>query len=280
LAGLAVAVANIDEVIEAIRSAPDPAAARIALTARDWPAGDLTPLIALIDEPGRGVDAAGFYRLSEEQARAILELRLQRLTGLERDKIAEELTQVTEKISEYLAILANRELLVEILRNELIEIKTRFATPRRTMIEDNEFEADIEDLIQREDMVVTVSMTGYVKRVPLSTYRAQRRGGKGRMGMTTKDEDVVSDLFVANTHTPVLFFTTRGIVHRMKVYRLPIGTPTSRGKAFVNLLPLEPNELGRAIRDVRDVRRHGAAQPTVRLREHPLERLDRHEAGG
>ncbi len=247
LAGLAVAVANIDEVIEAIRSAPDPAAARIALTARDWPAGDLTPLIALIDEPGRGVDAAGFYRLSEEQARAILELRLQRLTGLERDKIAEELTQVTEKISEYLAILANRELLVAILRDELIEVKTRFASPRRTMIEDNEFEADIEDLIQREDMVVTVSMTGYVKRVPLSTYRAQRRGGKGRMGMTTKDEDVVSDLFVANTHTPVLFFTTRGIVHRMKVYRLPIGTPTSRGKAFVNLLPLEPNETISAI---------------------------------
>jgi DNA gyrase subunit A len=129
----------------------------------------------------------------------------------------------------------------------LAEIKTRFATPRRTMIEDNEFEADIEDLIQREDMVVTVSMTGYVKRVPLSTYRAQRRGGKGRMGMTTKDEDVVSDLFVANTHTPVLFFTTRGIVHRMKVYRLPIGTPTSRGKAFVNLLPLEPNETISAI---------------------------------
>jgi DNA gyrase subunit A len=242
LAGLAVAVANIDEIIEAIRSAPDPAAARIALTGRSWPVGDLAPLIALIDEPGEGVAEDGTYRLSDEQARAILDLRLQRLTGLEREKIAEELKEVTDKIKEYLEILANRDLLLAILRQELIEVKEAFATPRLTAIEENEFEADIEDLIQREDMVVTVSMTGYVKRVPLSTYRAQRRGGKGRTGMTTKDEDVVSELFVANTHTPVLFFTSRGMVHRLKVYRLPLGTPTSRGKAFVNLLPLVAGE--------------------------------------
>jgi DNA gyrase subunit A len=242
LAGLAVAVANIDEIIEVIRAAPDPAAARVALLGRAWPAADMAPLIALIDDPEGTVAEDGMYRLSEEQARAILDLRLQRLTGLERDKIAEELRQITDKIAEYLSILANRDELLAILRAELVDIRERFASPRRTAIEENEFEADIEDLIQREDMVVTVSMTGYVKRVPLSTYRAQRRGGKGRTGMTTKDEDGVSELFVANTHAPVLFFTTRGMVHRLKVYRLPIGTPTSRGKAFVNLLPLTGGE--------------------------------------
>jgi len=242
LAGLAVAVANIDEVIEVIRAAPDPATARISLTGRSWPAADLAPLIALIDEPGRGVAEDGTYRLSEEQARAILDLRLQRLTGLEREKIADELREVTDRIADFLETLSDRVKLLGILRDELVAVKEQFATPRKTAIEDNEFEADIEDLIQREDMVVTVSMTGYVKRVPLSTYRAQRRGGKGRTGMTTKDEDVVSDLFVAGTHAPVLFFTTRGIVHRLKVYRLPIGTPTSRGRAFVNLLPLTEGE--------------------------------------
>ncbi len=242
LAGLAVAVANIDEIIKVIREAPDPATARVALLGRRWPAGDIAPLIALIDDPEGGVAEDGTYRLSEEQARAILDLRLQRLTGLERDKIAEELNEITRKIEEYLSILANRDELLTILRSELADIRERFANPRRTAIEENEFEVDIEDLIQREDMVVTVSMTGYVKRVPLSTYRAQRRGGKGRTGMTTKDEDGVSELFVANTHTPVLFFTTRGMVHRLKVYRLPVGTPTSRGKAFVNLLPLTGGE--------------------------------------
>jgi DNA gyrase subunit A len=247
LAGLAIAVANIDEIIEAIRAAPDPAAARISLTGRSWPVHDLAPLIALIDEPGRGVAEDGTYRLSEEQARAILELRLQRLTGLEREKIAGELREITDRISDFLATLGDRIKLLGILGDELREIKDRFATPRRTMIEDNEFESDIEDLIQREEMVVTVSMTGYVKRVPLSTYRAQRRGGKGRTGMTTKEEDVVSDLFVASTHAPVLFFTTRGMVHKLKVYRLPIGSPTSRGKAFINLLPLTDNETISAI---------------------------------
>jgi DNA gyrase subunit A len=247
LAGLAVAVANIDEIVQTIRNAPDPAAARIALTGRSWPAADMAPLIGLIDEPGAGVAADGTYRLSEEQARAILDLRLQRLTGLERDKIADELREVTAKITEYLGILADRSKVLDISRAELRDIKERFATPRRTAIEDNEFEADIEDLIQREDMVVTVSMTGYVKRVPLSTYRAQKRGGKGRTGMTTKEEDVVSDLFVAGTHTPVLFFTTRGMVHRLKVYRLPLSTPQARGKAFVNLLPLVDGETISAI---------------------------------
>jgi DNA gyrase subunit A len=247
LAGLALAVANIDEIIEAIRAAPDPAAARIALTGRSWPVHDLAPLIALIDEPGRGVADDGTYMLSEEQARAILELRLQRLTGLEREKIADELREITDKISDLLATLADRPKLLGILGDELRDIKTRFANPRRTTIEDNEFESDIEDLIQREEMVVTVSMTGYVKRVPLSTYRAQKRGGKGRTGMTTKDEDVVSDLFVASTHAPVLFFTTRGIVHRMKVYRLPLSSPQARGKAFVNLLPLNEGETISAI---------------------------------
>jgi DNA gyrase subunit A len=247
LAGLALAVANIDEIIEAIRAAPDPATARVSLTGRAWPVHDLAPLIALIDEPGRGVSEDGTYMLSEEQARAILELRLQRLTGLEREKIADELREITDKISDLLTTLADRPKLLGILGDELREIKARFANPRRTMIEDNEFESDIEDLIQREEMVVTVSMTGYVKRVPLSTYRAQRRGGKGRTGMTTKDEDVVSDLFVASTHAPVLFFTTRGIVHRMKVYRLPLSSPQARGKAFVNLLPLTEGETISAI---------------------------------
>jgi len=247
LAGLALAVANIDEIIEAIRAAPDPAAARVALTGRSWPVHDLAPLIALIDEPGRGVSEDGTYMLSEEQARAILELRLQRLTGLEREKIADELREITDKISDLLSTLADRPKLLGILGDELREIKDRFSNPRRTMIEDNEFESDIEDLIQREEMVVTVSMTGYVKRVPLSTYRAQRRGGKGRTGMTTKDEDVVSDLFVASTHAPVLFFTTRGIVHRLKVYRLPLSSPQARGKAFVNLLPLNEGETISAI---------------------------------
>ena len=185
--------------------------------------------------------------MSEEQARAILELRLQRLTGLEREKIADELKEITEQISDFLATLGDRPKLLGILGDELRDIKARFSTPRRTHIEDNEFESDIEDLIQREDMVVTVSMTGYVKRVPLSTYRAQKRGGKGRTGMTTKDEDVVSDLFVASTHAPVLFFTTRGIVHRMKVYRLPLSSPQARGKAFVNLLPLNEGETISAI---------------------------------
>jgi len=242
LVGLAIAVANIDEVIALIRAAPDPVAARMALLERAWPADDVLPLIALLDEPGQGAAEDGTYRLSEAQARAILELRLQRLTGLERNKIAEELEGLAAKIREYLTILESRERLLEVLRAELLDMKERYADPRRTTIEDVEFEQDIEDLIQREDMVVTVSHGGYVKRVPLSTYRAQRRGGKGRAGMSTRDEDFVDQVFICNTHTPVLFFSSRGMVYKMKVYRLPLGTPQARGKALINLLPLSEGE--------------------------------------
>ena len=242
LAGLAIAVANIDDIIAIIRNAPDPATARTQLLEKPWPAHDVAPLIALIADPKHMLDDNGAYQLSEEQAKAILDLRLHRLTGLERGKIGDELQIITDKIREYLSILANRDELLDIMRAELFDIKERFATPRRTELVESEFEADIEDLIQREDMVVTVSHTGYVKRVPLSTYRAQRRGGKGRTGMNTKDEDFVTQIFVSNTHTPMLFFTSRGIVHKLKVYQLPIGTPQSRGKAFVNILPLEKGE--------------------------------------
>ncbi len=241
LAGLAVAVANIDDVIALIRNAPDPTAAREGLMAKPWPAKDIAPLIELIDDPEYSIED-GKYQMSEEQARAILELRLHRLTGLERDKIAGELKEITDKIAEYLAILASRERMLEVLVEELNEIKEKFDTPRRTEMIDAEFEMDIEELIQREDMVVTITHGGYIKRVPLDTYRAQRRGGKGRSGMSTKDDDFVSDLFIASTHTPILFFTSKGLVHRMKVYQIPLGTPQSRGKAVVNMLPLEKDE--------------------------------------
>ena len=242
LIGLAIAVANIDQVIALIRAAPDPVEARRQLMARDWPAAAVADLIALVDEPGHTIDETGGYRLSEAQARAILELRLQRLTGLERDKIGEELAGLAEKIRGFLEILDSHERLTEVLRAELIDIKERYADPRRTAIEENEFEHDIEDLIQREDMVVTLSHKGYIKRVPLSTYRAQRRGGKGRAGMSTRDEDFVRKVFVCSTHTPVLFFSSRGMAYKLKVYRLPQGTPQSRGKALVNLLPLRDGE--------------------------------------
>jgi DNA gyrase subunit A len=242
LVGLAIAVANIDEVIALIRKAPDPVVARERLMERAWPARDVEPLIALIDEPGRVVAADGTIHLSEEQARAILELRLQRLTGLERDKIAAELEELSVKIKDYLDILGSRARRLDILRAELRAVKEQFATPRKTEIQDLEFEQDIEDLIQREDMVVTVTHAGYIKRVPVSAYRAQRRGGRGRAGMATRDEDFVSRIFVANTHTPVLFFSTSGMAYKLKVFRLPLGTPQARGKALVNLLPLEDGE--------------------------------------
>jgi DNA gyrase subunit A len=242
LAGLAVAVANVDEVIAIIRGAGNPQEARDKLLAKLWAAGDVTPLIALIDDPDHFVDDNGNYQLSEAQVKAILDLRLHRLTGLERDKIGDELREITSAIAEYLAILASRERMLEVLVAELQEVKEKFATPRRSEMVEAEFEHDIEALIQREEMVVTITHEGYIKRVPLDTYRAQRRGGKGRSGMSTKDEDFVTDLFVANTHTPILFFTSRGIVHKMKVYQLPLGSPTSRGKALINLLPLEKEE--------------------------------------
>jgi DNA gyrase subunit A len=242
LAGLAVAVANIDEIIALIRNAKDPQVAKEGLLAKSWPAKDIAPLIALIDDPEYFVDEAGNYKMSELQAKAILELRLHRLTGLERDKIGDELKEITDQIKELLSILASKERLFDVMKNELVDVKVRFGTPRRTEIIESEFEVDIEDLIQREDMVVTITHTGYVKRTPLVTYRAQKRGGKGRSAIDMKDEDFVSELFVASTHTPILFFTSKGIVYRMKVYQLPLGNPQARGKAFVNLLPLEEGE--------------------------------------
>ena len=241
LVGLAIAVANLDAVIKLVRAASDPAVAREQLMAQEWPATDVEPLVALIDEPDRKV-VNGKYKLSETQAKAILDLRLHRLTGLEREKIHGELKELGESISDYLDILRSRERLYSILRAELQEMKKEYATPRRSVIEELEFETDVEDLIQREDMVVTVTNAGWIKRVPLSTYRAQRRGGKGRAGMSTKDEDFVRALYVVNTHTPVLFFSTAGMVYKLKVYKLPVGTPQSRGKAMVNLLPLKNGE--------------------------------------
>ena len=242
LVGLAVAVANIDEVIALIRTAPDPATAREQLMTRRWPAQDVAPLIALIDDPRHRINEDGTFNLSEEQARAILELRLARLTALGRDEIGDELNGLGAEIEDYLDILRSRDRVVEIIRTELTEIKEQFASPRRTEISDVAGDFDDEDLIAREDMVVTVSHEGYIKRVPLSTYRAQNRGGKGRSGMATREEDFVSRLFVANTHTPVLFFTDRGIAYKLKVWRLPLAAPNARGKALINILPLEQGE--------------------------------------
>ena len=242
LVGLVIAVANIDEVIALIRAAPDPATARAQLMERDWPARDIEPLMRLIDDPRHVVTAAGTTRLSEIQARAILELRLQRLTALGRDEVGDELKALGEEIAEYLDILRSRKRVVQIIRNELTAFREEFATPRRSEITDGEFGVEDEDLIQREDMVVTVSHKGYIKRVPLSTYRAQRRGGKGRSGMSTRDEDFVTRLFVANTHVPILFFSSRGLVYKMKVWRLPQAAPQARGKALINLLPLQQGE--------------------------------------
>ncbi|MBA4788687.1 MAG: DNA gyrase subunit A [Rhizobiales bacterium] len=242
LVGLAIAVANIDEIIRLIRTAPDPATARDALMGRDWPAKDMAPLIALIADPRHALKADGTYRLSGEQARAILDLRLQRLTALGRDEIAEELDKLAAEIADYLDILSSRARVMDIIRAELQAIKTEFGTPRRSELVEGLGDLEDEDLIQREEMVVTVSHAGYVKRVPLSTYRAQRRGGKGRSAMQTRDEDFVTRLFVASTHAPVLFFSSKGKVYKLKVWRLPAAAPQARGKALINILPLEPDE--------------------------------------
>ena len=242
LVGLAIAVANIDEVIKLIRFSPSPAVAKDELMARDWPAKDMAPLIELIADPRYGLLADGTYKLSEEQAKAILELRLARLTALGREEIADELTKIAAEIKEYLAILSSRSRIIDIVKGELTGIREEFATPRKTEIVDIEGEVEDEDLIQREEMVVTVSHKGYIKRVPLSAYRAQRRGGKGRSGMTTRDEDFVTQMFSTSTHTPVLFFSSRGMCYRMKVWRLPLATPQAQGKALVNLLPLTDGE--------------------------------------
>ena len=241
LAGLMVALTSIDQVIELIRKAPDAETARNELMAREWPAEEVAPFIELIAEPGREV-VEGRYRLSETQARAILELRLQRLTGMERDKLAEETRELADKITDYLDILSRRERLTEVILDELGQARVSVGDDRRTEISDHAGDQDDEDLIPQEDMVVTVSHRGYIKRVPLSVYRAQRRGGKGRSGMKTRDEDFVTQLFVANTHTPILFFTSKGLVYQLKCYRLPESAPQALGKAMVNLLPITPDE--------------------------------------
>jgi DNA gyrase subunit A len=242
LVGLALAVANIDEIIRVIRTSPDPTTARDILMSRDWPARDVEAMIMLIDDPRHRMAPDGTARLSLEQAKAILDLRLQRLTALGRDEISEDLDKLAVEIADYLDILRSRARVQAIIKEELAAVKDEFATPRKTVIIEQEGEVEDEDLIQREDMVVTVSHAGYVKRVPLSTYRAQRRGGKGRAGMQTRDEDFVSRLFVASTHTPVLFFSSKGQVYKEKVWRLPVAAPNARGKALINILPLEQGE--------------------------------------
>ena len=242
LAGLAIAVANIDEVVALIRAAPDPATAKAQLMERDWPAKDLAPLVALVADPRHMMTDGNTLKLSEEQAKAILDLRLQRLTALGRDEIGDELKGLAGKIEDYLDILRRRERVMSIITEELVAVRDEFATPRRTEIIEAEGEVEDEDLIAREEMVVTVTHAGYVKRTTLAAYRAQKRGGKGRAGMKFKDEDFVSQLFVGNTHTPLLFFTNTGMAYKMKLWRLPEGPPTSRGKAFVNLLPLAQDE--------------------------------------
>ncbi|MDP3658895.1 DNA gyrase subunit A [Phenylobacterium sp.] len=242
LVGLAIAVANIDDVIHIIRSSKDPTEARERLVARDWPAGDMMPLIALIADPRTQLVGGDRVRLTEEQARAILALTLSRLTGLGRDEIFGEARALADTISGHLEMLSSRDRIMAVVREELTEVRAAFAVPRRTEIVEGDADVEDEDLITREDMVITVTHSGYVKRTSLATYRTQHRGGKGRSGMSTKEEDAVTRVFSANTHTPVLFFSSGGKVYKLKVWRLPVGTPTSRGKAFINLLPIEPGE--------------------------------------
>jgi len=238
LCGLAVAVTNIDEVVATIRSSADAAEAREKLMTRRWPAEDILPYIALIDDPTHTANEDGTYNLSEAQARAILELRLQRLTQIGVKEVTDELEELAGKIKEYLEILGSRERILGIISDELREVREQFAVPRRTEIVDWSGDMDDEDLIAREEMVVTVTSGGYIKRTPLADFRAQRRGGKGVSGMQTKEEDVVTNLFVANTHTQLLFFTTDGMVYKLKTWRLPQGARTAKGKAIVNILPI------------------------------------------
>ncbi len=241
LIGLAVAVANIDEIVDLIKKSKDAAEAKEKLLAKAWPAGIVEAMIKLVQDKGNIIKAGKFY-FTEVQAKAILEMRLARLTGLEMEKIDGELKVLAVEISEYLELLSNRSKLLDLVKRELIEVKTEFATPRKSTIEDSEFEVDIEDLIPKEDMVVVGTMNGYIKRVALSAYRTQRRGGKGRSAMDVRDEDIATDIFVTNTHTPILFFSSKGKVYRLKTYKLPLGNPQARGRALVNLLPLEQNE--------------------------------------
>jgi len=246
LLGLAVAVANIDEMIKIIRASADPILARQALMERSWSIDTALPLLQLLEQdignPISSIPTQADYRLTESQAKAILDLRLHRLTGLEREKIVAEMSELSIQISRLHDILNNRTLRLQLMKNELMQAKETLATPRRTEITENDSDVDIEDLIQREDMVVTLTHNGYIKRVPLSAYRAQRRGGKGKSGMDVRDEDIVNQLFVINTHTPVLFFSNQGIVYKLKTYRLPPSTAQGRGKPLVQLLPLEKDE--------------------------------------
>ena len=242
LVGLAIAVANIDEVIRLIRAAKNPEEAREALMKRDWAAKDVASMVTLIDDPRHKVTPKGTTKLSAEQAKAILDLRLQRLTALGRDEIKAELDKLATEIADYLDILRSRSRIQSIIKKELADVKKEFATPRRTVIAEAAGNVEEEDLITREEMVVTVSHQGYIKRVPLSTYRAQRRGGKGRGGMQVREEDFVSRLFVASTHAPILYFSSRGKVYKEKVWRLPIAAPQARGKALINILPLQQGE--------------------------------------
>lgn len=238
LCGLAVAVSNVDEIVATIRASADAAEAREKLMTRRWPAGDIAPYIQLIDDPTHKMNEDGTYNLSETQARAILELRLQRLTQIGVKEVTDELEQLAGKIKEYLEILGSRERIMGLISDELREVRDQFAVPRRTEIVDWSGDMDDEDLIEREDMVVTVTSGGYIKRTPLVDFRAQKRGGKGISGMQTKEEDVVTTLFVANTHTQLLFFTTEGMVYKLKTWRLPQGGRTAKGKAIVNILPI------------------------------------------
>ncbi len=286
LVGLAIAVANIDEIIRLIRASRDAAEAREALMARDWPAKMLEHLIVLIADPRHKLKGDGTYRLSDEQARAILDLRLQRLTQLGLEEISAELEKLAVEIKDFLEILASRARIRQIIRQELNSVKHDFATPRRTEIIDNDGEVEDEDLIASEDVVVTVSHTGYVKRVPLSSYRAQRRGGRGRSGTQMREEDFVTKVFVANTHTPILFFSSLGTVYRLKAWRLPPGNLQSRGKALINLLPLKPDERITTILPLPE-QAEGAAKPFLMfatdsgsIRRNELEDFEQIQRGG
>ena len=241
LLGVRIAVSNIDEVIKIIRAASNPTIAKEQLMEKAWDCSSITSLIKLVDDKANITDN-GKIHLSETQAKAILEMRLQRLTAMEKDKLENDLEELTKEITEFVSILSSRDKLLSILKGELVKVREEFATPRKTEIIEGNFDQDIEDLIQKEDMVVTVTLSGYIKRVPLATYKAQNRGGKGRSGLSMRDEDITTQLFVGNTHTPMLFFSSRGQVYSLKLYKLPLGNPQSKGRPMVNILPLQEGE--------------------------------------
>jgi len=242
LLGIRIAVSNIDEIIRIIKSASNPNDAKDQLMEKSWSCSDIANLIKLVDDKAI-IGADGKIHLTEAQAKAILEMRLQRLTAMEKDKLEADLTELSKEITEYIDILSSREKLLSILKSELLKVREDYATPRLTEIIQSDFEYDMEDLIQKEDMVVTVTLSGYIKRVPLDTYRAQKRGGKGRSGLSMRDEDILTQLFVGNTHTPMLFFSNMGQVYSLKLYKLPLGNPQSKGRPIVNLLPLKEGEV-------------------------------------